>query len=100
MDCLEYKFEFWHILLPPLSSVENLCYSYDKTKLFMSTFIRTILAIIILYYYHKFYKENPAQDKKNILTGLFFVTLSYIFIFILVLFKQQKYNKKYNKKLV
>ncbi len=54
-DCHNYNIRWWHILVPPLETVLKLCSSYDKTYLFIISFLRLIvfLAIFILLYIRK-----------------------------------------------
>ena len=90
-QCYNYKLNIKDLFFIPFQTFKNLCKSYDKTYLFIITFVRFLIVAIIFYI---FYKNKWANFDKNkylkILLFLIFLFLCIINIIslIIVLFKK------------
>ena len=94
-DCSVYEPQIWHIFLPPFKVFSYLCSSYDKSYLFITSFIRTIIYIIITKLYYDYIKmEDYGETGFTILIILCSINLIMLFYVIL---KTQKYAKKFNE---
>jgi len=89
--CSTYNPSLVDYILPSLDLFYKLCNSYDKTELFLATFIRTFIYIAIFYLLMKYTK----QEKYIIITKIiiFGIILFNIIYLLLILFKKPKYKE-------
>jgi len=95
MKCYNYVPLLVHYILPTSDFLKYLCYSRDKTNLFIVSFVRFIISLIIYQY---------CSDLSNVKIGNFtgtsikYYTLVYILvnfcILVYVYHKRQKYPQK------
>ena len=93
--CNLYKFTIWQLLLPSSNIYNTLCISYDKTYLFIVSFIRICILLIISKYYYNYFNLNNNNWNKDILfIFISFYTLINIILLFIIMLKTQKYPKE------
>ncbi len=89
--CFNYKLNIKDLLFIPFQTFKDLCQSYDKTYLFIVTFIRFL---IILFIFYVFYKNGWAtMDKEKYFKIMLFLVFLFLSIanfvsLLIVLFKK------------
>jgi hypothetical protein len=95
--CNNYKMKLIHLLLPPSDTFSKVCISYDKTYLFIITFSRIILFLILtkLYYDILGLKDETKWMTYQIGFWFLFVYMCINILFlIIVITKKQRIPKK------
>lgn len=90
--CYAYSFSLRDVLLPSSNVFDKLCYSYDKTNMFLSNTLRLILYMLLI----KLVIDGLDTDKflgKSLLILFGFIVIITLIMIIIILFKQQKYPK-------
>jgi len=91
-ECNPYKYKYEDLLIPPEDIFNYLCTSYDKTYLFLISFIRVIILGIIIKIY---YKTTKIKGLWIILyLPLLIYTIINIIILFAIIYKNQKISKK------
>ena len=90
--CDNYRYNIIDFLIPPITTFTKLCKSTDKTYLFMISFARLALFIIITKLYYDLYVENNNFDL--IFEVLSFYSIINAIILMYVISKNQIYPKK------
>lgn len=97
--CKIYSFKFSELFIPPIDIIKKVCISYDKTYLFISSFIRLTIFIILTKTYYEYMELKKANNWKKYFLGffilLFYSIINIVLLFIIV-FKNQKYEKQEN----
>ena len=92
MSCVNYDYNLIDLVVPSKHIYQELCSSYDKTKLFLISTIRLILYIIL----HNYIKDLNLSDKMkqpvNMISYVLIVISSVILL--ISMRKQQKFPKK------
>ncbi len=88
--CLNYNFKFWHVFFPPKHLIYKICLIRDKSKLFLSSFLRLLLYFFIFdfLYSNKYIKLKSKKKKYKIYIGislLIIVALCAFSLFLVVL---------------
>lgn len=94
-DCVGYTSKIWDYFIP-FNSFNTVCFSYDKTEMFIVSFVRVIIYIVALFVAQGGSDKGvPAVSYKKI---AYYVLLLYIIINLFALFaiiiKIPKYSKK------
>jgi hypothetical protein len=83
--CTRYTFSYCDIFFPNIILFKQLCFSFDKTKLFLISFVRVLLYAMIT---KLIYEKEPFTEQSSMLLYLFaFMTTINIIYIIFVLFK-------------
>uniref|UniRef100_A0A6C0EAN9 Uncharacterized protein n=1 Tax=viral metagenome TaxID=1070528 RepID=A0A6C0EAN9_9ZZZZ len=81
MDCRNYQYSFFEFILPSTDLFRKLCLSYDKTRLFIMSFMRFAIYLYILNYVYAFYNDKKTDTSKNILIITAFLTgLNFLYL--------------------
>lgn len=91
-ECYTYVYKFTDIFVPPIDIFKYLCESYDKTNLFLISFMRVLVILFIIYIYYDITKLN------NIWIFGYFSLVIYMVINIIILFIIMLKNQKIEKK--
>ena len=51
-DCINYNYQWYHLFIAPKETLDLLCVSYDKTRMFIISLIRAIIALVITKIYY------------------------------------------------
>lgn len=89
IDCIDYKYMWWHFLIPSLDSIKKVCISFDKTEMFLVSLIRTFVYIylfLIIKDHKQFIKHGI---KYGILYGLVTIIIINIIVLVYVILKKQ-----------
>lgn len=93
--CSVYNGKIWELLIPSSLYLKDLCISYDKTSLFIITFVRIIIYWII---YRLF---SGYLDGTQAISSISFVMLIIILLnmisLLIVLVKKPKHEKNFIK---
>jgi len=89
--CSTYNSNIWELLIPSSLYLKDLCISYDKTSLFIVTFVRIII-YWVLYRILIEYLQNTIAMPTISLIMLIIIGLNMISLSI-VLIKKPKYEK-------
>ena len=95
--CNTYDFKFIHLFIPPLDIYRKLCVSYDKTYLFIVSFIRVLIFLGLSKLYYDFFelkKDNNWETHKLWFLIIFIYACINILLLLLVIIKVQKYPKE------
>lgn len=98
-SCISYNTKILDFIIPPLSTLNNLCVSYDKTEMFIVSVLRLGINLIILYWLENDEDSNDAGVPESFIKKwpyYFINVLALVNIVVLsfVLTKMPKYNKK------
>lgn len=96
-NCDNYKIKLINFFFPPLYEFGQLCESFDKTKMFITILIRSIIygfILELLFMYNIISNKKNDGDIKLILFIIFLVIfLSNILSLIISIFRKQRYPK-------
>lgn len=91
--CSVYNTKIWELLIPSSLYLKDLCISYDKTSLFIITFIR----IIIYWILYRLFLDYLEGTK--IISSISFVMMIIILLnmisLLIVLIKKPKHEKNF-----
>lgn len=95
-NCNKYKFNIYSFFLPSLNEYKQLCESFDKTRLVITIFIRTLIYYTIFYY---LYSSNYIGYKESVFKMIPFFSFIIILItcmmsLFLSVYMDQKYKKE------
>lgn len=90
--CSKYDFKLWHVLFPPPHTLYKICIIRDKSKLFLTSFLRILFYLFIFDYLHSngyiMYKDGKNNRTKRYgFIMLLVVLVINILILVLVLIK-------------
>ena len=85
MTCIDNNFKFINIFIPTINDFKLVCYSHNKTYLFIQALLRSMLYLLIIYSMYIYLKINLII----ILILLFLIMFNLIY----VIFKKQSYTK-------
>ena len=95
-SCYTYNFNMIHLILPPIDTFRKLCISYDKTYLFITTFFRITIFLVISKIYYDLLELNKDENwndyKVGFLSFFIYACINILLMFI-ILFKTQRYPK-------
>jgi hypothetical protein len=89
--CVNYNYNLIDLVFPSKHIYQELCSSYDKTKLFLMSTIRLILYIILHYYIVDLNLSNKMKQPVHVISYVL-ITISCIILLISIR-KQQKFPK-------
>jgi len=94
MSCVNYDFNISHLIFPSRDIYRTLCYSQDKTNLFLVSFFRLVFYIILYSYISDL---NMQNDEKKYVNMVAFVLVLVNTIYLMISYrKQQKFDKEKN----
>ncbi len=93
--CSVYNSKIWELLIPSSLYLKDLCISYDKTSLFIVTFVRIII-YWILYRLFLGYLEGTQIISSISFVMVIIISLNMISLLI-VLIKKPKHEKNFIK---
>lgn len=89
-DCTIYRYNMLDFILPSKEIFMDLCQSYDRTYLFLTTIIRFIITYYILINYKKYVVDKLPPNDKIRLVEIVLMILCYVNLILLfiILFKK------------
>lgn len=89
--CYAYEYNLIDLLIPSVSVYHTLCYSVDKTQLFLVSLLRCIISLILFKYSFDYFGFTGGYRYLTIvLVTLSLINLVYI---TLVIIKRPKFQK-------
>lgn len=97
--CSTYNPTFIDYILPSLDIFNKMCNSYDKTRLFLTTFTRILIYISIMIVLN-IYTQPDTQKQSIIITKIIiFGIISFNILYLLFILFKSPENKKINSQL-
>lgn len=93
--CKEYKLVLWHLLTPSADELTTLCYSHDKTFLFIVVALRAVLYanIFKLLYDYKIISFKHDNNRRFLFVMCSTILIINIVALINAIFKRQRHIK-------
>ena len=82
IDCTSYAENLWELLVPSPIIFSTLCVSIDKTNLFIMSFTRLIMYIILYYVIHSLIDLDKHKTLKYALITIICINIVYIGIVV------------------
>ena len=76
--CISYKPRFFEYFVPSPIIFQTLCLSYDRTELFIMSFVRLIMYIILFFLIAEFIDYDDYPLIKNLFYVMFGINILYI----------------------
>lgn len=96
-SCDKYYIKFYNFIIPSITEFKTICDSYDKTRMFITVFIRTITYYLIMIYLFEMNIIDYRRENRIKLYGLIiliFVIFLNILSLIYIIIKKQRNPKK------
>jgi hypothetical protein len=98
-DCIGYTSKIWDYFVP-FNTLDTVCFSYDKTKMFIVSSIRVAMYIVVLFILQGDSSSDKGVPEVLYKKIIYYVLLLCIVINLLALLAIMIKIPKYSKKLV
>jgi len=94
-DCIGYTPKVWDYIVPPIRIFNSVCFSHDKTRMFLISIVRLAVYMGILFTVLDNNREKPKEIYKQIIYYLVTVCIIInISALLVIIIKAPKYPKK------
>lgn len=100
MECVDYKYKLWHLLLVNPDIFRKLCVSYDKTEMFLIGLSRLAIYGFIFYLVFRSNKRKSKIIMSSLCLIVGFAVIINLAALIVILMKTQLISSAYTKEFL